>query len=255
MRSARENPYAITYCRWYVTFIGLPSAPIGMFAVASFAVIANCSFSNSANATDLTETRRTSLKPSKRSNMVVRSSSSTSRGMFCKNRVLFGRTYSSGTTAAPVFAARGFSAATAGLACAFASSSARLKSANDQQFARAFAKVMRTLLHQPLPLVLVEHVCCLSLDRLVAVCFRLGYLQGLAIQLESSHLLDCLQCGLFAVKHNKRLALALQATFSNNVEYRAIVLKDFGESLLHGIDLNALFEIIDLVLLASRYGV
>jgi hypothetical protein len=94
--------------------------------------MANCSFSNSAKATDLTETRRTSLKPSKRSNIVVRSSSSTSRGMFCRKRVLFGRTYSSGTTAAPVFAARGFSAATAGLACAFASSSARLKSVECQ---------------------------------------------------------------------------------------------------------------------------
>jgi hypothetical protein len=132
IKATRENPSAMAYCRWYVTFIGLPSAPIGVLAVASFAVIANCSFSNSAKATDLTDTRRTSLKPSKRSKIVVRSSSSTSRGIFWRKSVLFGRTYSSGTTAAPVFAARGFSAVTAGLACAFASSSARLKSAHGQ---------------------------------------------------------------------------------------------------------------------------
>jgi hypothetical protein len=173
MKSTRKNPYAITYCRWYVTFIGLPSAPIGVFAVASFAVIANCSFSNSAKATDLTETKRTSLKPSKRSNMVVRSSSSTSRGMFCRKRVLFGRTYSSGTTAAPVFAGRGFSAVTAGLDCAFASSSARLKSTDDQPVVCIIALVKRTLLHQSLLLVFVEHVRRFSLHRLVAVCFRL----------------------------------------------------------------------------------
>jgi hypothetical protein len=103
--------------------------------------------------------------------------------------------------------------------------------------------------------VLVEHVRCFSLDRLVAVCFRLRHLQGFAIQLEAGHLLYRLQCGLFAVEHNERLALALQTTLGNNVEYGSIVLKDFGEGLLHGVDLDALLEVVHLVLSASRHGV
>jgi hypothetical protein len=192
IKSTRENPYAIIYCRWYVTFMGLPSAPIGVLAVASLAAIANCSFSNSAKATDLTDTRRTSLKPSKRSKMVVRSSSSTSRGMFWRKSVLFGRTYSSGTTAAPVFAARGFSAAAAGLAAAFLSSSACLISAHGQYAPCMRRRWKHTLGHQPLALVLLEHFCSFPLDRLVAVGFRLAHIHSFAVHFESVHFLDCL---------------------------------------------------------------
>lgn len=103
--------------------------------------------------------------------------------------------------------------------------------------------------------MLFEHLCCFSLNRLVAVRFRLGHLEGFAVQLETAHFLDRFECGLLAVKHDKSLALALEAALRDNVEYRSVVLEDFGESLLHGVDLDALFEIADLVLSASRYGV
>jgi hypothetical protein len=105
-----------------------------------------------------------------------------------------------------------------------------------------------TLEHQSLPLVLVEHVCRFPLDGLVAVGFRPGHFQSLTVHFESVHLLHRLQRRLLAIEDDECLALALQAALSNNVQYGPVVLEDFGECLLHRVDLDALFEVVDLVL-------
>jgi hypothetical protein len=144
---------------------------------------------------------------------------------------------------------------TAGLDCAFASSSARLKSTDDQPVVCIIALVKRTLLHQSLPLVFVEHVRRFSLHRLVAVCFRPVHLQGLSVQLKPAHLLDRVERRLLAVKHDERLALALQAALRNNIQNRAVVLEDLCERLLHRVDLDTLLEIVDLLQSASRHRV
>jgi hypothetical protein len=98
--------------------------------------------------------------------------------------------------------------------------------------------------------VVVEQLWRLSLDRLVAVCLRPMHLHDLAVHLEPVHLLYRLQRGLFAVEDNERLALALQAALRDNIENRTVVLEDSSQGLLHGIDLNALLEVVDLVLSA-----
>jgi hypothetical protein len=109
---------------------------------------------------------------------------------------------------------------------------------------------MRTLERQALPLVIVEQFRRLSLDGLVAVCLRPVHLHDLAVHFESVHLLDRLQRSLLAVKDDERLTLALQTALRNNIENRAVVLEDSCQGLLHGIDLNALLEVVDLVLSA-----
>jgi hypothetical protein len=114
---------------------------------------------------------------------------------------------------------------------------------------------MHTLLHEALPLVLLEQVCSLPLDSLVAMCLRPVHLQRLAVQLESAHLLDSIQRRLFAIKDDERLALALQAALRNNIQNRAVVLKDLRECLLHRVDLDALLEVVDLLQSASRHRV
>jgi hypothetical protein len=106
--------------------------------------------------------------------------------------------------------------------------------------------VQCTLLHQPLPLVLVKHFCRLALDRLIAVRLRFGHLHSLAVHLETIHLLNRIQTGLLAIEYDKGLALALQAALRYNVEDRAVVLEDDSEGFLEGIDLDALFEVVDL---------
>lgn len=103
--------------------------------------------------------------------------------------------------------------------------------------------------------MLLKHVCGFPLDRLVAVCFRFRHLQRLAIQLETVHFLDCLERRLLAVKDDECLTLALQAALSDNVEYRSVVLEDFGECLLHCVDLDTLFKVVHLRLSAPRYDV
>lgn len=112
-----------------------------------------------------------------------------------------------------------------------------------------------TLQRQSLALVLLKHVCRFPLDRLIAVCFRFRHLQRLAIQLESIHFLDCLKRRLLAVKDDKCLTLAFQTALGDDVEYGAVVLEDFGERLLHGVDLDTLLKVVHLVLSASRYDV
>ena len=117
--------------------------------------------------------------------------------------------------AAPVLAARGFSAAT-GLAAAFASSSARLKSVQVEHIVQGVLKgEHHTLEHQ-----------ALALDRFVAVRLGLLDLHDLAVHFESVHLLHSLERCLLAVKHNKRLALALQAALRNDIEDRSVVFED-----------------------------
>lgn len=109
---------------------------------------------------------------------------------------------------------------------------------------------MRTPKRQALPLVIVEQFRRFSLDCLVAVCLRPVHLHDLAVHLEPVHLLYRLQRGLFAVEDNERLALALQTALRDNIENRTVVLEDSSQGLLHGIDLNALLEVVDLVLSA-----
>lgn len=110
----------------------------------------------------------------------------------------------------------------------------------------------RTLERQALPLVVLEHVWCFPLDRLVAMCLCPLHLHDLAIHLKAVHLLDRLERCLLAVKHNKRLSLALQAALRNHIEDRAVVLKHPGERLLHGIDLDTLLQVVDLVAICQR---
>jgi hypothetical protein len=100
--------------------------------------------------------------------------------------------------------------------------------------------------------VLVEHVSRFPLDRFVAVGFRPGHLQGLAVHFESIHLLHRFQRGLLAIEDDECLALALQAALSNDVQYGPVVLEDFGECLLHRVDLDTLLKVVDLLLSASR---
>jgi hypothetical protein len=107
-----------------------------------------------------------------------------------------------------------------------------------------------TLEHQPLTLVLVEHICRFPLDRLIAVALRPRHLQHLAIQLEAVHFLNGLERRLFAVEDEERLALALQTALRNDVEYGAVALEDLCEGLLHRVDLYALLEVVDLGLSA-----
>jgi hypothetical protein len=109
---------------------------------------------------------------------------------------------------------------------------------------------MRTLERQALPLVIVKQLRHLALDCLVAVCLRPVYFHDLAVHFESVHLLDRLQRSLLAVKDDERLTLALQTALRNNIENRAVVLEDSCQRLFHGIDLDALLEVIDLVLSA-----
>jgi|TARA_R110002003_G_scaffold96_12_gene7498 hypothetical protein len=80
------------------------------------------------------------------------------------------------------------------------------------------------------------------------------HLYRFAIELEPAHLLNGLQRSLFTVKDDESLALALQAALSNDVEDGAVVLKDFGKSLLHRIDLDALLKIVHLYLSACATG-
>lgn len=87
------------------------------------------------------------------------------------------------------------------------------------------------------------------------MCLRLSNLDDLAVQLEAIHLLDSLERRVFAVENDESLALAFQATLGNDVQYRAIVLEDFGESLLQCVDLHALLEVVNLGLSASRRAV
>jgi hypothetical protein len=109
---------------------------------------------------------------------------------------------------------------------------------------------MRTLERQALPLVIVEQFRRLSLDGLVAVCLRPVHLHDLAVHFEAVHLLYRLQRSLLAVEDNERLSLPLQTALRNHIQDRAVVLKDSRQGLLHGIDLNALLEVVDLVLSA-----
>jgi hypothetical protein len=79
-----------------------PSAPSAMPAVFSLALIAPASLSYSTKAIPLLPgTKRTSLKPSKRSNIVLRALMSYSSGRFWTKRILLGGKYSSGITAPP----------------------------------------------------------------------------------------------------------------------------------------------------------
>lgn len=98
--------------------------------------------------------------------------------------------------------------------------------------------------------MILEQFRRLSLDRLVAVCLRPVHLQDLAVHLESVHLLYRLQRCLLAIENNKCLALSLQTALRDNIENRTVVLEDSCQGLLHGIDLNALLEVVDLVLSA-----
>jgi len=109
---------------------------------------------------------------------------------------------------------------------------------------------MRTPKRQALPLVIVEQFRRLSLDCLVAVCLRPVHLHDLAIHLEAVHLLYRLQRSFLAVKDNKCLALPLQTALCDNIQDRTVVLEDPCQGLLHGIDLDALLEVVDLVLSA-----
>ena len=110
----------------------------------------------------------------------------------------------------------------------------------------------RTFQHQPLALVLLEQLRRLALHRLVAVRARARHLDGLAVQLEAVHLLHGVERALLAVKHHKRLPLALERRLGNNVQHGAVVAKHARQRLLHRVDLDALLEVVDLAADKSR---
>jgi hypothetical protein len=99
--------------------------------------------------------------------------------------------------------------------------------------------------------VVLEQLARFSLDRLVAVCLRPVHLHDLAVHLKPIHLLHGLQRRLLAVEDDECLALALQTALCDHVEYGAVVLEDAGEGLFHGVDFDALLEVVDLVAIAS----
>jgi hypothetical protein len=110
----------------------------------------------------------------------------------------------------------------------------------------------RTFLHEALPLVLIEHVGCFALDRLIAVCFRPSHPHFLAVHWEAVHSLGCLHRRLLTIEDDKSLSLALQTALSNDIENGAVALEDNIECLLHGVNLDAFLEVVDLLLLALR---
>lgn len=94
--------------------------------------------------------------------------------------------------------------------------------------------------------MLLEQIPRLALHRLITMHHRTPHPHRLAVHFEPVHFLHRLERRLFAVKHNKRLALALQATLGNDVENRPVVLEYPREGLLQRLNLDAFFEIIDL---------
>ena len=96
--------------------------------------------------------------------------------------------------------------------------------------------------------MLLERLGRLPLDGLVAVRLRALHPHVLAEKLEGVHLLDGIQAGLLAVEDNEGLALALDALLRNDVDDLAVVFEDDGESLLEVVDVDALLEIVDLVM-------
>jgi hypothetical protein len=94
--------------------------------------------------------------------------------------------------------------------------------------------------------VLLKEVCCLRLDRLVAVALCHRDLHLLAIHRKAAHFLDCIDTALSAIEHDKCLALALQAALGDDVENRAIGLEDGGKGFFESVDSDALFKIADL---------
>ena len=69
---------------------------------------------------------------------------------------------------------------------------------------------MDTFQHQPLSLVLLEHLRSFSFYRLITVSLRARDFHDFAVQLEAIHLLDCVQSTLLAVENDKGLAFSLQ---------------------------------------------
>jgi hypothetical protein len=94
--------------------------------------------------------------------------------------------------------------------------------------------------------MLLKHIPRLALHRLITMrlCARNPY--RFPIQLKRIHFLDGLERALVAVKHDKRLALALQRRFGNHVEDGAVVGEYARQRFFHRVDLYALFEVVDL---------
>jgi hypothetical protein len=117
---------------------------------------------------------------------------------------------------------------------------------------RSIHRKQLTFLHESLALVLVEHVSCFALDCLVAVrfCHRNPHL--LAKQCKAVDDFGSLHSGLLALEDDKSLTFALQAVFSNDVDNGAEAFENDPKHILQMIDIDALLEVVDLVLLASR---
>jgi hypothetical protein len=110
----------------------------------------------------------------------------------------------------------------------------------------------RTFLHEPLALVLVEHVTCFAFDCLVAVRFCHSNPHLLAEHWEAIDNFDSFLGSLLALEDDKSLTFALYAALSNDVDDGAEVFEDDSECIFHVFDGGALLEVVDLLLLASR---
>jgi hypothetical protein len=97
--------------------------------------------------------------------------------------------------------------------------------------------------------MLLEHLRRLALHRLIRMRLRSCNLDGLAVELKPTHVLDGVERALLGVEHDEGLALALERALGDDVEDRAVVLEDAREGFFHGVDFHALFEVGDLEVL------
>jgi hypothetical protein len=104
---------------------------------------------------------------------------------------------------------------------------------------------LRTLEHHSLPLVFLEHLGRPPLNRGIAV--RLGKLDlhRFSKQRESVHD-ECILGRLFAVKHNKCLALALEARLGDNFDDFTATLEGGLKTFFKVRNTLALLEVADL---------
>lgn len=93
----------------------------------------------------------------------------------------------------------------------------------------------------PLKLLLVP----LPLNRRITPRLRKVHLHRLPKQLEILDLLDRLLRARHIAEHHKRLPLRLQVGLGHDVDDLAVFTQELGERLLEGVDLDGLFEVLD----------
>jgi len=111
---------------------------------------------------------------------------------------------------------------------------------------RSGRETKHTLLCQTAPFVRFKlFLCALFFNTGIALCLCKVTAHLLVEQLEAIHLVNGILRRLDAVEDDKCLPLSLQTLFRYNVDYVAVFRKDFAQRLDQGLDLDALFEVLD----------